>query len=86
MKKVFMPIERDSENDMKVIGQKIAQWRYEMGLSQYNVADAIGLSRNGIDKIEKGKCAPKITTLLNLCAAFSVPLSTFLPDDIAAMI
>lgn len=82
MKKVFMPIERDSEKDMKVIGERIAQWRYEMGLSQYNVADATEIGRATIDRIERGLVAPRITTLIKICAAFKVPITRFVPDDV----
>ena len=82
MKKVFMPINRDSEKDIKVVGEKIAQWRYEMGLSQQNVADATDIARSTIDRIERGQIAPRITTLIRICAAFDVPITRFMPDDV----
>lgn len=47
---------------MEIVREK----RKEKGLTQQDVAKAIGLSRISVNKIEQGKCKPKLSNAKKL--------------------
>ena len=49
------------------MGQRIAQRRRQLGLSQEALADAVGVSRQTINAIEKGDYNPTIKLCLAIC-------------------
>ena len=51
----------------KLIGIRIMQKRKECDLTQENLAEKIGLSKNHISNIERGVIIPKIEILLKIC-------------------
>lgn len=57
------------------IGEHVRRWRVIRGLSQAEVARRAGLSRLGVQKIEKGLSAPRAATLHKLALALDVRLS-----------
>jgi transcriptional regulator with XRE-family HTH domain len=51
---------------MNTLGQRIRQLRKQRDLSQRALADKVGISRQALNIIEKGKGTPTLPTLLTL--------------------
>lgn len=60
------------------LGENLHRVRTEKGLSRRRLALRAGLIEDTIYKIEKGKRAPRIGTLLNLCDALDVDADVLL--------
>ncbi len=67
-------------NPMKVIGDRIASRRNELGLTQEQLAKIVGKQRTSITNIEAGRQNLTINTLLVLSAALSLSPSELLED------
>ena len=61
-------MERNHENRLKQLGLSIAYYRKLKGLSQDELAEAIGMSRTHISNIE----APNMTTSISLETLFVI--------------
>ena len=68
------------------VGQRIAQKRKELGLSQEALGEQLGVSRQAIYKWESGTTLPEIEKLIALSRIFSVPVGWLLgvEEDIPA--
>lgn len=64
------------------VSAKITKLRKLRGISQEELADLTGVSRQTIYKWEAGLTEPKHTNLKNLCAAFNVDENYFTDNDI----
>ena len=60
------------------VGQRIAQKRKELGLSQENLGEKLGVSRQAIYKWEADAALPEIEKLIALSRIFSVPVGWIL--------
>lgn len=60
------------------VGQRIAQKRRELGLSQEELGERLGVSRQAIYKWEADQTLPEIEKLVNLSKLFSVPVGWLL--------
>ena len=60
------------------VGQRIAQKRRELGLSQEELGERLGVSRQAIYKWESDQALPEIEKLVNLSKLFSVPVGWLL--------
>jgi putative transcriptional regulator len=56
------------------IGNHLRRLREERGLTQEQLADLVGLSRQSIISIERGRFIPSIETALRLSLALNVPI------------
>lgn len=71
-----------NENDLQQMGQRIAILRQDMGYSQEEFGDLIGISKNGIGKIERGISNPKADTLISICRGLGVDANSIAPTDV----
>lgn len=55
------------------IGARLQRRRLEYGLTQADVARAIGASQKGVAGWEAGRCAMSVANLVALCTALGVP-------------
>lgn len=62
------------------VGQRIAQKRKELGLSQEGLGERLGVSRQAIYKWESGAALPEIEKLVNLSREFSVSIDWLLGE------
>ncbi len=69
-----------NENDRYEIGQKIRERRQELGLSQDELADRIGTSRNYISRHENGQHDMSACTLFQYAAALEIEPGALCPD------
>ena len=57
------------------VTNRIRQLRFEHGeMTQQQLADAIGLTRQTVIAIEQGKYSPTLEAAFRIAAAFAVPL------------
>ena len=54
------------------MNEKLKQLRKEKGLSQKNVADAIGVTLSAYSNYEQGIREPSYSILINICKFFGV--------------
>lgn len=59
-------------------GQRVAQKRKELGLSQEGLGEKLGVSRQAIYKWEADAAMPEIDKLITLSRIFSVPVGWLL--------
>ena len=62
------------------IGEKIAKFRTERGLSQEQLAELTEVSRQSVSKWEMGRALPQIDKLSRLCELFGVSADEFLSE------
>ncbi len=67
--------------DSEKIGKFICELRKEKGLSQYQLADLIPISRQGVSKWERGVTTPDPQTLLKLSDMFNVSINELLNGE-----
>ena len=61
--------------------QKMKDARTELGLSQQQLADILGVSRQTINAIEKGDYNPTIRLCIALCKALNLTLNDLFWDE-----
>ena len=57
---------------MKTFSEKLLELRRREGLSQEQLADRLGVTRQSVSKWESGAAAPELTKLVALSELFSV--------------
>ena len=60
------------------LGQRIAQYRKAMGISQEELGGRLGVSRQAVSKWETGTADPSTSNLLALAKLFGVPAEELL--------
>jgi putative transcriptional regulator len=60
---------------------KIKILRAELGLSQQELAESLGVSRQTINAIEQGKYAPSLPLALAIGKKFSTPVEQIFQQD-----
>lgn len=63
-----------------VLGKKIIRFRKQKKMTQLQLADAIGVSRGYIAKIERGKKRPEIKTLALIANELGISVIELLED------
>ncbi len=66
-----------STDAREIIGQEVRFWRNERGLTGARLAEMSDVSPGMLTKIEQGKVAPSIQTLISVANALNVPISMF---------
>ena len=69
--------ENSPQDSREMIGQEVRFWRNERGLTGAKLAKLSGVSPGMLTKIEQGKVAPSIQTLISVAGALNVPISMF---------
>lgn len=87
---------RQSAHIPKRLGQSIARERAARGLTQEQLAEAIGVEQETISRFERGATLPPLSRLIQLADFFDIPLEALLRSyssrlldeaaDIAAML
>ncbi|MEV2908461.1 helix-turn-helix transcriptional regulator [Paenibacillus larvae] len=68
--------------DKKKFGAAIKTKRKERKMTQQEVSDVTGLSRNYISDLESGRYLPSVETLISLALPLSLDLNTLLMTEI----
>ena len=67
--------------ETKLLGEKIYHQRKVKGLSQEDLADKIGVSRQAISKWETNAMQPTLDNVKSLCTVFDVCIEYFTGED-----
>jgi transcriptional regulator with XRE-family HTH domain len=59
-----------------VIGQRVREYRNQLGFTVEQLAERSGISKGMVSKIENAQASPSLGTLVKLAAAISVPLTS----------
>ncbi|GHU76446.1 hypothetical protein AGMMS49992_22120 [Clostridia bacterium] len=60
---------------------RIQQTRNERGLTQLQVADALGINKQTVCEWERGRTFPRVTTLRRLATLFGVSIDYLLAQE-----
>lgn len=63
------------------LGRNISYYRKLSGLTQQQLADAIGLTRSSIANIEVGRQETSVTHLLDIARGLRIPAALLLPTE-----
>jgi transcriptional regulator with XRE-family HTH domain len=66
---------------LPAVGQRIRAWRMQRGLTQQQLAQALGVSESYIQHVEQGQRSLRVDKLLELAAALNVSAPQLLEDD-----
>lgn len=66
------------KNEIKFLGENLYKFRKEKGISQEELANKIGVSRQAVYKWETGERIPDITNLNALCMEFNKSIEDFI--------
>lgn len=66
----------------KLFGKKIKDYREKNQLTQFELAEIIGISQNFLGDIERGKKLPSISKLILLSNTLKVSLDTLFSDSL----
>ena len=67
--------------DLVKIGRYIALKRKELGLTQRQLAEKLGVSDKSVSKWERGVCLPDVSLYLELCDALGISVNEFLAGE-----
>jgi DNA-binding XRE family transcriptional regulator len=59
------------------LGLRIRELRQQRNMTQSELAEAIGVRQESINRMEKGKYNPSFEVLQNMCSIFGITLSEF---------
>ncbi|WP_299658137.1 helix-turn-helix transcriptional regulator [uncultured Tateyamaria sp.] len=74
---VLEPSTERGDDDKSLIGNEVRFWRKERSLTGSKLAKLSDITPGMLTKIEQGKVAPSIQTLLSISNALNVPISMF---------
>ncbi len=65
------------------LGNRLKEWRAKKDITQEELAKAIGMSRQSINAIERGRFIPSILTVLKMSDYFKTQVENifFLPEN-----
>ncbi|WP_287004535.1 MULTISPECIES: helix-turn-helix domain-containing protein [Gordonia] len=72
--------------DGKVLGERIAQARNDLSITQEHLANRVGIERTALGRIEKGERKVSAVELVNLAAALEVPLAWFVREPLPSVV
>ncbi len=67
--------------DLKKIGQYIATKRKDLGLTQAELAEKLGMSNKSVSKWERGVCLPDVSIYMELCNILGISLNEFIAGE-----
>lgn len=67
--------------DTVKIGKYIAQKRKNLGLTQRDIAEQLGMSDKSVSKWERGVCLPEVSVYMELCRIIGISLNEFIAGE-----
>lgn len=67
--------------DTVKIGKYIAQKRKDLGLTQREIAEQLGMSDKSVSKWERGVCLPDVSVYMELCRILGISLNEFIAGE-----
>lgn len=69
--------------NLEMLGKRIKQGRLRLGLTQYALAEDVGVSQNFLGDIERGIKAPSITTAIRLANVLNISLDVMFAESLS---
>ena len=67
--------------NLQKIGAYIAQKRKELGMTQTELADKLGMSNKSVSKWERGVCLPDVSMYMELCNILGITINEFIAGE-----
>ena len=67
--------------DQIKIGRYIAEKKKQLGLTQLQLAEKLGMSNKSVSKWERGVCLPDVSVYMKLCDILGITLNEFLAGE-----
>ena len=67
--------------DLAKIGKYIAEKRKNLGMTQKQLAEKIGMSDKSVSKWERGICLPDVSLYFDLCSILGISINEFLAGE-----
>ncbi|UYZ63829.1 XRE family transcriptional regulator [Hymenobacter weizhouensis] len=64
-----------------MINTNLKFWRRELGLTQAQIAEKLGIKRSLVGAYEEGRAEPKLVTLVNMARLFGISLDALVTTD-----
>lgn len=80
------PVPPSPSSDPTHIGPKLRGTRKAQGLTIENVANATGLTKGFISRVERDETSPSVATLLTICQVLSLPIGTLFEPPVHEVI
>ena len=68
--------------NLEMLGKRVKQGRLKLDLTQYALAEEIGVSQNFLGDIERGIKAPSITTAIRLANVLNISLDVLFAESL----
>ena len=68
--------------NLEMLGKRIKQGRLRLDLTQYALAEEVGVSQNFLGDIERGIKAPSITTAIRLANVLNISLDVMFAESL----
>ena len=75
-----MAADPDAQELARKVGAEIARWRKASGHTQVRVADALGMEKETVSRIENGVIAPTLHRLAQFSEFFGCPITALFGD------
>ena len=67
--------------DQVKIGNYIAEKRRDLGMTQMQLAEKLGMSDKSVSKWERGVCLPDVSVYESLCKNLGISINEFLAGE-----
>lgn len=68
---------------VETFGEKMAGLRKARGWTRYRLSQIVGITQEGLSKLERGGSQPAWLTIQLLALAFDVPVATFIDESVS---
>ena len=72
--------------NLEMLGKRVKQGRLKQNLTQYALAEEVGVSQNFLGDIERGLKAPSITTAIRLANVLNISLDVLFAESLTAQV
>ena len=72
--------------NLEMLGKRIKQGRMRLDLTQYALAEEVGVSQNFLGDIERGIKAPSITTAIRLANVLNISLDVMFAESLTSQV
>lgn len=72
--------------NLEMLGKRIRQGRLKLDLTQFALAEEVGVSQNFLGDIERGIKAPSITTAIRLANVLNMSLDVMFAESLTSQV
>ena len=72
--------------NLEMLGKRIRQGRLKLDLTQYALAEDVGVSQNFLGDIERGIKAPSITTAIRIANVLNMSLDVMFAESLTSQV